>query len=96
MRVIFSDEAKLEFIEAEVYYKRVGSRLGNEFRHEIRDALRRVRTWPLSCPIEFGEIRRLTLHRFPYKLLYSVEKDYLYIVAVAHQHRMPNYWVDRV
>ena len=55
----------------------------------------RIIAWPLSCPTERGDIRRLTLSRFPYKLLYSVESDHLYIVAVAHQHREPTYWIDR-
>jgi len=52
-------------------------------------------SWPLACPIERAEIRRLTLSRFPYKLLYSVESDHIYLIAVAHQHRMPEYWIDR-
>ena len=51
--------------------------------------------WPLSSPIERGDIRRLVLTRFPYKLLYSIEPDHLYVLAVAHQHRRPSYWVGR-
>lgn len=96
MRVIFSSEARQEFEEAENYYNRVASHLGSLLRSEVRAALRRIRSWPLSCPVESGEVRRLTLTRFPYKLLYSVETDYLYVAAVAHQHRMPNYWIDRL
>lgn len=42
-----------------------------------------------------GEIRRMILSRFPYKLLYSIETDCIYIIAVAHLHRAPDYWVDR-
>ena len=37
----------------------------------------------------------MILSRFPYKLLYSVEADHLYVIAVAHLHRAPDYWVDR-
>ena len=29
------------------------------------------------------------------KLLYSIEMDHVFIIAVAHQHRNPDYWVDR-
>lgn len=96
MRVVFSPEARLEFEEAERYYNRQVPGLGGRFRAEIVSALPRVRTWPLSCPVERGDIRRLTLSRFPYKLLYSVESDHLYIIAVAHQHRKPDYWVERL
>jgi hypothetical protein len=35
------------------------------------------------------------LHMFPYKLLYSIEKNHVFIIAVAHQHRRPTYWQRR-
>ena len=92
MRVAFSPEARQEFEEAERYY----NQLGSQFREEVRAALPRLRIWLLSCPIERGEIRRLTLSRFPYKLLYSVESDHVYVISVAHQHREPNYWIERI
>jgi toxin ParE1/3/4 len=38
---------------------------------------------------------RATLSRFPYKLLYAIEADYIYLIAVAHQHRKPDYWIGR-
>jgi hypothetical protein len=30
-----------------------------------------------------------------YKLMYSVEKDHVLVIAVAHQHRKPDYWIGR-
>jgi hypothetical protein len=45
--------------------------------------------------VEHGDIRRLILARFPYKLLYSVETDHVYVIALAHRRRAPDYWVDR-
>ena len=96
MRVLFSPEARLEFEEAERYYDRQLAGLGAGFREEVRDALRRVRRWPLASPVERGGIRRTLLGRFPYKLLYAIETDHIYILAVAHQHRKPDYWVSRM
>ena len=96
MRVKFSPEARLEFDEAERYYDLQLAGLGQGFRAEVRSAVRRTRQWPLSCPTERGEIRRLVLSRFPSKLLYSVEKDHLYVIAVAHLHRRPGYWADHI
>lgn len=96
MRVIFSPEARLEFEDAERYYDKQVEGLGRRFRSEVKAALSRMRAWPLSCPEERGEIRRLLLSRFPYKLLYSLESDHIYVIAVAHQHRQPDYWVERI
>jgi plasmid stabilization system protein ParE len=95
MRFEFSPEAKAEFEDGERYYKRQFCELGVRFRADIKDALARLRHWPLAAPVERGDIRRMILSRFPYKLLYSVEGDCIYIIALAHLHRAPDYWIGR-
>lgn len=95
MRFEFSPEARAEFDDGEHYYEAQIPGLGGRFRKDIQQALRRLRRWPLAAPVERGDIRRLVLSRFPYKLLYSVEADRIYVIAVAHLHRAPDYWVDR-
>jgi toxin ParE1/3/4 len=57
--------------------------------------VRCIQAWPLACKIEVADIRRVVLSRFPYELLYSVEADYIYVIAVAHQHRLLQYWLGR-
>jgi hypothetical protein len=93
VRIEFSPEATAEFNDGECYYEQQMPGLGARFRADVRAALLRMRQWPLATPIERGEIRRMMLSRFPYKLLYSVETDYIYILAVAHLHRAPEYWI---
>jgi hypothetical protein len=95
MRVVFSPQASSEFDEGEHYYEQQVPGLGGRLRKEVKEALVRLRSWPLACAIEKGNIRRLILSRFPYKLLYSVENDHIYIIAVAHLHRAPDYWIGR-
>lgn len=96
MRIVVAPETRLEFEAAERYYNQLLPGLGAALREEVRTALRRIRTWPLVFPVEHADIRRLTLSRFPYKLLYAVEVDHLYLIAIAHQHRQPEYWIHRV
>jgi hypothetical protein len=69
--------------------------LGREFLDELDRAVRRVAAFPLSCSeIEPG-LRRCLMARFPYGLIYGVDQDLLVVVAVAHLHREPRYWIDR-
>ena len=96
MRVLFAPEARLEFEDAYAYYETQQEGLGQRLKQDVRKALQRIRQWPLSCPVEAEGIRRLFLTRFPYKLLYPVEADHLYVIAFAHQHRAPEYWSDRL
>lgn len=95
MRIIFSPQARDEFVDAHRYYERQVTGLGARFRDEVRSTLNRLQTWPLAAPVERGDVRRMVLTRFPYKLLYSVEAGSIYVIAVAHQHRMPDYWTER-
>lgn len=95
MHVEFSLEAKAEFEDSERYYECQVQELGAQFRTDVRNALIRIRNWPLAAQVERGDIRRMMLGRFPYKLLYSVEADRIYIIAVAHLHRAPDYWINR-
>jgi plasmid stabilization system protein ParE len=96
MRCEFSPEAKAEFEDAERYYEQQVPGLGVRFKKEVRETLARLRHWPLAAPIERGDIRRLILSRFPYKLLYSLTEEGIYIIALAHNHRAPEYWSERI
>ena len=88
--------AHVEFIEAKVFYEVEQPGLSKRFEKEIKDGIKRMKSFPNAWPIERPEIRRYILHKFPYKILYSIEKDYIYIIAIAHCHRKPNYWIDRI
>jgi len=94
MRVIFTRFAKLELDDAICFYELEYSGLGKKFKTEVKKAAVRIAENPQAWPVERGDVRKCLLHRFPYKLLYSVEEDHILVIAVAHQHRRPDYWID--
>jgi plasmid stabilization system protein ParE len=95
MRVIFTRIARRELEDAVRYYELDYSGLGRRFKEEVRKAALRIAEYPKAWSIERGEIRNCLLHKFPYKLMYSIEEDHILVIAVAHQHRKPGYWVGR-
>ena len=58
---------------------------------EVRKAAIRISDYPEAWSTEKGDVRKYILHNFPYKLLYSIEESHIFIIAVAHQHRKPDY-----
>lgn len=94
--IVFSEYAKLELEDAATYYQLQLDGLGVTFKKEVKLSLQRILNYPKAWSVERGEIRKYLLHRFPYKILYSIEKDHLFIIAIAHQHQKPNYWADRL
>lgn len=41
-------------------------------------------------------VRRALVPGFPYALVFVVTDDAIDVLAVAHQHRMPGYWLYRL
>ena len=95
MKLIFSRYAKLELDSATHLYELEYKGLGRRFKEEVKKAALRISEYPEAWSIERGDIRKCLLHKFPYKLLYSIERDHIFIITVAHLHRRPNYWIDR-
>jgi plasmid stabilization system protein ParE len=95
MKVIFSKYAQQELNDAARYYELEYEGLGRRFKEEVKKAAIRISEYPKAWSVERGDVRKCLLHRFPYKLLYSIEEDHIFVIALAHQHRKPYYWIDR-
>ena len=94
-RIIFTRYAKQELEDAVRYYELEYSGLGKRFKEEVERAALRIAEYPQAWSVDRGDVRKCLLHKFPYKLLYSIEEDHILVIALAHQHRKPDYWVAR-
>lgn len=88
--------ARGEFDEAREFYEIEQPGLGKKFASEIKEGMVRINQFPNAWPVERPEIRRYILHRFPYKIIYSIQESEIVILAFAHLHRRPDYWEDRI
>lgn len=96
MKLRFLILAQRELDDAVAWYNEQAAGSGQEFLDELDRVVRRAVTFPMSCPeIEPG-VRRCLLARFPYGLIYGVDRKTIVVVAVAHLHREPRYWVGRI
>ncbi|MFQ5900996.1 MAG: type II toxin-antitoxin system RelE/ParE family toxin [Thermodesulfobacteriota bacterium] len=77
------------------YYEERARGLGVEFLDEIEEGLTRIQQFPKAWSIYEGEYRRYILRRFPYGLIYRIESEKIFIIAVNHLNRRPGYWKNR-
>lgn len=84
--------ARQELREAARFYEDCVPGLGHDFLREVRAAIRRITQWPHAWQPLDEEIRRCRTHRFPYGLVYAVERGEVVIIAVMHLHRHPESW----
>jgi hypothetical protein len=99
VKIRYRAEARAELLAAVEWYEDRRRTLGEDFLAEIKRAeaviAERPSIWP-RWPGAAGDIRRFMLVRFPYSLAYRQFGDDIAVIAVAHQHRAPFYWRDRV
>jgi plasmid stabilization system protein ParE len=96
MKYYFHPEADAELIAAIDYYEEKQIGLGYDFAEEIYTGIKSIIDHPQTWPILSGEIRRRLIGRFPYAILYSDEGHTIYILAIMHLSRNPNYWRKRI
>lgn len=96
MKYVFHPEVLIEFSEATISYSEKNSKLGMAFYTEVENTIHQIiETLKLFRIIE-EDIRRCLTRRFPYGILYTIEEDYILIVAVMHCSREPSCWKHRV
>ena len=88
----FHPEAGEESLDAVDYYESCEAGLGLDSANEVHNAIRSAVEYPRMWPEMAGEVRRCLVHRFPYGVLYCVEPQGVFILAVMHLHRDPGYW----
>jgi plasmid stabilization system protein ParE len=96
MKYSFHPEAEAEFIAAIDYYESRQAGLGSDFAIEVHSAIENILSFPQAWPALEDDIRRCLIHRFPYGVVYSQDEELIFILAVMHLHREPDYWKDRL
>jgi plasmid stabilization system protein ParE len=96
LKVSFLEAARADLREAAAYYEGQRRGLGRDFRNEVLAAIERIKAFPEAWHPLSENTRRCRTHRFPYGVIYLVQEEHIVIVAVAHLHREPGRWKDRL
>lgn len=96
MEVRFLDVAQQELDETVEYYNTESQGLGDQFLLEVLSCLERMRQFPQAWHPFTQNSRRCQTRRFPYGITYQILESEILIVALAHLHRKPGYWLDRI
>ena len=96
MKFWFHPVAKKEFDQAVQYYEECQPGLGLRFAGEVHSTINRIIRFPNSFCKLSKNTRRCLLNRFPYGVIYQIQNNKIYIIAVGHLNRHPGYWVNRI
>ena len=91
----FHPDAVAELHASVDYYENTLTGLGKDFAEEIYSAINLILQYPESWSKVTKNARRCLVNRFPYGVIYQVDNEEIYIIAIMHLHKKPNYWKKR-
>ena len=96
MSIRLLEIARCELREAVDWYAVQAPGLGDAFLIEAMRAFDLIESYPDAWHPLVGDIRRCRLRRYPYGVIYTCVGHDVLALAIAHLHRRPGYWRDRL
>jgi plasmid stabilization system protein ParE len=93
--VILDEDALSEMDAAYVWYESEREGLGDEFAEAVWSTIDRVQERPRMHRRVYRDVRRATLMRFPYSVMYRVDPERIVVISVFHGRRDPAVWQAR-
>ena len=92
----FHPDALQEYQQAALYYAERDPVLAGRFLDAVEAALQQIVEAPTRWPVLDEDVRRCLTRVFPYGVLFTIEPDFILVVAVMHTSREPGYWKQRL
>lgn len=101
LEIGYHPAAAAEVVSATAWYEHGSAGLGDRFLDAVEASVFRCSRWPnVGQPVVItsdGAVvnRQLPVGGFPWAIGYEVTDEQLLVLAVFHQHRSPDFWIDR-
>ena len=94
--VVIHSAARAELDDAMEFYENRAQGLGLDLQARIEHAVAEIRRTPETWPVhKGGGFRKYFTERFPFTVFYMILPECIWIVAIAHGRRRPDYWSKR-
>ncbi len=88
-------EAESELDDAISRYESIEHGLGIRLKDEAKAVISWIAANPELPRIRQSGYRRVNFKIFPYHIAYIIHDQTIWILAIAHQARLPEYWIER-
>ena len=94
--IVIHPQAQEEFEAGCAFYEDRRFGLGRELRIAVEEAVRQVQKYPgLGGWYKSSGFRHVIVRRFRYVIYYAELTDVIWVAAIAHGSRRPDYWRRR-
>ena len=95
MRLRILDQAADELADAIARYESIESGLGVRLKQDVKTAVAWIADHAELPRLRSKGYRRVNLKVFPCYIAYIIHSDVIWVLAIAHSARRPEYWITR-
>ncbi|MEA2568355.1 MAG: hypothetical protein QOI24_356 [Acidobacteriota bacterium] len=96
MRTRLHRDASAELRDAARFLEEQRSGYGTRLLVAAQRKFEYLQQFPSTGKRTLGGARHISIRGFPYSVVYILRPDEIYVVAIAHHRRDPNYWLPRI
>ena len=93
--VRLTSAAEKDLLEANRWYQAEAPHVVPRFRRQVAAALQRIDDNPYLYATVHGEVRHALVHGFRYRILFRLLADSIQVIAILHEARDPEPWLQR-
>ena len=86
-KIIFQNEALDDIQDAYDWYENQLPSLGDDFLLDLYAVIEKLKEHPLHYSLVFNEFRSVGLKRFPYRIIFKIDRINVYINMIKHKHQ---------
>ena len=89
--IYYSEEARLDLLEAIKWYNGINISLGRRQKREIKNVEKNIKVNPAFASIKYKNIRTIACKVFPYSVHYEIDENQnrILIVSIFHFSKEP-------
>ncbi|HEY8658595.1 MAG TPA: type II toxin-antitoxin system RelE/ParE family toxin [Hanamia sp.] len=90
-QLIYSPVALIEYKDAIVWYKERSTKAAENFVNQVKEKIDKICNSPFHYPETYKHFRETSLRKYPYSLVYFIDKSkkIIIITSVFHHKRNP-------
>lgn len=96
LKLSYHNLAEAEIDSSLSWYEERSRQAFDHFRIRLITTLSSIPKFPERFPCVYDEFRSARVKKFPYKVIFRIEQDTIFVIALAHDKRNPEYWKDRI
>lgn len=89
-RMVVRGSAARDVLEAFFWYHTIRPQLGDRFMAALKECYDSIEAGPQGYQIRKGDFRHAMLRKFPYRVVYEIDGQEVFIYRVIHVKRKPH------